>query len=248
MRILTLLLASWPAWAGLVTISETLKDPDGATYSGRIIVTLSSPARAQPLRNSDGQSLTGFQRTLTVTAGVVSVELEANDTITPSGTSYAARFIPGSGAREWTETWVVPTSGSALKVHEVRATTIPTPTVMVTPAQITGGSATSGQALVWNGSAWAPATVGGGTVYTASASIDVAPVYDGTCVLDSTAVTVTGAALGGRPSIGSSFQPPEGVTLVAKVTGPNSMRIEICNWSGSTYDPSSATYYFGIAQ
>jgi hypothetical protein len=89
---------------------------------------------------------------------------------------------------------------------------------------------------------------GGGTVYTATAVIDLVPVPDGTCVLDSTAVTVTGAALGGRPTIGASFQPPEGVQLIAKVTGPNSMKVEICNHSGGSYNATSATYYFGVAQ
>lgn len=84
--------------------------------------------------------------------------------------------------------------------------------------------------------------------YRASAVIDVAAVPDGTCKLDTTAVTVTGAALGGRPTVGASYQPPEGVSMIAKVTGPNSMKIEICNWSGASYDPASATYFFGVTQ
>lgn len=102
-----------------------------------------------------------------------------------------------------------------------------------------------------NGTTWAPLGDGqpsGGTTYTATAVIDVASVPDGSCVLDTTAVTVTGAALGGRPTLGASYQPPEGIKIEAKVTGPNSMKLEICNHSGATYNPASATYYFGTAQ
>lgn len=97
-------------------------------------------------------------------------------------------------------------------------------------------------------SSWVLLAGAAGITYTATATIDIAAVPDGTCRLDSTAVTVTGAALGGRPTIGASFQPPEGIHLSVKVTGPNSMKVEICNWSGASYDPASATYYFGVTQ
>jgi hypothetical protein len=99
------------------------------------------------------------------------------------------------------------------------------------------------------GSAWVPAgdgsTAGSGDL-TATAVIDVIAVPDGTCVLDTTAVTVTGAALGGRPTVGASFQPPEGISISVKVTGPNSVKLEVCNHSGASYNPASATYYFGV--
>ena len=110
------------------------------------------------------------------------------------------------------------------------------------------------QLWVCNGSAFvksfdsAPGGGGGSSDLTAEAVIDIAPVPDGACVLDSTAVTVTGAALGGRPTIGVSFALPAGVTLTAKVIGPNSMKVEVCNWSGATFDPASATYYLGVTQ
>lgn len=79
-----------------------------------------------------------------------------------------------------------------------------------------------------------------------TAVIDLVAVPDGACVLDSTAVTLSGAALGGRTIVGSSVALPEGVDLFAKVTGPNTVKIEICNQSGATYDAASATYHFGV--
>jgi hypothetical protein len=182
---------------------------------------------------------------VTVTNGAFSTTLEANDAITPAGTSYGVRFVPSTGA-VWLETWVVPTSGVAIKVSAIRSNETPSPTVTFSPGQLSSAGAASGQALVWNGSSWQPASVG--ITYSASATIDLVAVPDGSCVLDSTAVTVSSAALGQRPTIGSSFMPPAGVQLHAKITGPNSMRVEICNHTGATYDAASAIYYFGATQ
>lgn len=252
MKKLLLLFAAIAAYGQTASISDTLTSSvGGAAWTGRITVALNAPGSAQPLY-SGTTSLAGWQYVLCVgvtgadcsaetAAGSIALTLYTNSAITPSGTSYAARYQPTKGAA-WAETWVV--SSGNTKLYQIRATTVPTPTTTVIASQIAGSGATSGQALVWNGSAWAPATVG--TVYTASAVIDAVAVPDGTCVLDSTAVTVTGAAHGGRPTLGSSYQPPEGVHVIAKVTGPNTMKVEICNVSGASYNPASATYYFGV--
>lgn len=85
-------------------------------------------------------------------------------------------------------------------------------------------------------------------VYIGSATFDIAPVVDGNCVLHPTPVTVTGASLGGRTTIGMTYVPPEGITITAKVSGANTVKVEACNWSGTTYDPPSATYYLGVTQ
>jgi hypothetical protein len=59
--------------------------------------------------------------------------LVCTDSITPSGTSYNARFIPTQGA-PWTETWT-PATGTTT-VRAMRATTVPTPTATFQPGQI----------------------------------------------------------------------------------------------------------------
>jgi hypothetical protein len=216
-------------------------------FGGSITVALNSPATAQPLYNSDGRTLTGFASRVTVTGGALTLSLEANDLITPAGTSYTARFQPDAttGGAAWSETWIVPTSGSPVKVHVLRSTTTPIPALLWSPSQLSSGGASNGQVLAWNGSSWTPINNSSGAAYTASAVIDAGEVPDGSCLLDGTAVTVTGAALGSRPTLGSSIQPPQGVTVIAKVTGPNSMKLETCNFSGGSYNPASATYYFG---
>lgn len=235
--LLSLAILGVTAHAGLVAIADVIKNANGTNYTGIIYVTLSNPG------SSPGGSITMARLRLVVIAGVVSCNLEANDAITPPGTSYNAKYEPRSGPG-WTESWLVPTSVSPLTVAQIRINSIPTATLTVQPSQITQAGATTGQALAWNGSSWAPISLA--TAYMGSALIDVVAVPDGACVLDSTAVTVTGAALGGKPTLGSSFQPPEGVHLFAKVTGPNSMKIEVCNLSGANFNPSSATYYFGV--
>lgn len=126
-------------------------------------------------------------------------------------------------------------------------------TIYITDAATSASCVIGGGSVVLlcrdTGSTYLPAGDGGGvgsTTYTASAVIDVIAVPDGACVLDTTAVTVTGAALGGRPTLGSSIAWPEGIKIEAKVTGPNTMKLEICNHSGANYNPASATYYFGV--
>jgi hypothetical protein len=242
------LLFSLPTFAALTTITDTLYTPAGTLFSGTVSLSLNSPASAQPLYNSSGRTLTGFTASVSVTSGAFSYQLEANDAITPSGTSYTARYSPSSstGGGGWSETWVVPTSSGAVKVYPLRSTTVPVPSVMISPAQLTSGGATAGDGLVWNGSSWQPASIGAALL--GQATLDIGSVPDGACVLHSTAITVTGAALGNRPTVGSSVAWPEGVDMRPKITGPNSVKIEICNNSGASYDPPSATYYLGVIQ
>jgi hypothetical protein len=138
-----------------VTITDTIKTPMGGNWSGTVQVTLNNPATAQPLY-AGSETLSGWSQTVTVTNGAFSISLYANDAITPTGTSYTARYTPTSGS-SWSETWVCPTG--ATTIRELRSTTVPTPRTMFTPSQITQASATLGQALRWNGSTWAPAAV-----------------------------------------------------------------------------------------
>ncbi len=147
--------------AAPVTISDTISTPMGGKFSGRVIVSLAGQT-SQPLYNSDGVTLSGWVQTYQVTEGVFSATLESNAAITPAGTSYRAQFLPSNGGQPWSEVWYVPSSATALKVAAIRAATVPTPTVMVQPSQITQAAATTGQCLKWSGTAWVPGTCGGG--------------------------------------------------------------------------------------
>jgi hypothetical protein len=75
------------------------------------------------------------------------VDLEPNSTATPAGTSYYVVYRPTSGLA-WSERWVVTVRATPLKVSEVRV-------------------ATTGQALLWSGSVWAPGAVPGASAVNA---------------------------------------------------------------------------------
>lgn len=157
----TLLLFAGLAIAGPVTISDTMTTPQGGLFNGRVIVSL-EPSTARPLYNSSGVTLVAWEQSYTVTSGVFSATLEANDTITPSGTYYRVLMIPSNGGKRLTDVWVVPTSGTALKIGAIRSASGLTPDTMIAPSQITAGGATNGQVLTYNGTSWGPATPSGG--------------------------------------------------------------------------------------
>ena len=130
--------------AQTVSLSDNLTNAvGGGSFTGRVTVTLNSPGNASPLYYST-TSLTGWQAvyclgvtgadcTTTTAAGTFAATLYANSTITPAGTSYAARFQPTKGS-PWSETWVVTPSTTTLR--QVRSTTVPSPTVTFQPSQL----------------------------------------------------------------------------------------------------------------
>lgn len=161
--------ATLAALAQTASISDTLTAAaGGGAWTGKITVTLNNPAGAQPLY-SGTTSLAGWSRTLCLgvtggdcsaelDAGEVTITLYANDSITPAGTSYSARFVPTRGAG-WSETWTVEAADT--KLYQIRSTTVPTPTTTFQAGQITlaagrllygssTGVGTSSAALTYN--------------------------------------------------------------------------------------------------
>ena len=118
----------------------------GVLFAGRM--TIDSPA----MTTGDGRTVQRWQRTYTITAGGISVDLEPNSTATPAGTSYYVVYRPTSGLA-WSERWVVTVSASPLKVSEVRVATAPVPTVMFQPSQISSIGAAKGDLLGF-GTSW----------------------------------------------------------------------------------------------
>lgn len=168
LAILFLVAAAVTAQTALISDTLTAAAGGGA-WTGRITVALNNPGAAQPLY-SGTTSLAGWTRTLCLgvtgsdcsaelAPGQVMITLYANIGITPAGTSYSARFTPTRGTA-WAETWIA-TTGST-KLYQIRSNSVPSPAVMFSPSQLSGGGATNGQCLAWNGSAWVPGTCGGG--------------------------------------------------------------------------------------
>jgi hypothetical protein len=178
-----LFLSALAAYGQTVSLSDTLTNAvGGGSYTGRVTVTLNAPGNASPLYYST-TSLTGWQAvycigvtgadcTTTTSAGTFAATLYANSTITPAGTSYSARFQPAKGAA-WSEVWTVEAADT--KLYQVRSTTVPSPTVMFQPSQLTAGGASNGSCLVFDGTVWEPAACasggGSGTVTSVAATV-----------------------------------------------------------------------------
>lgn len=211
-RIALCLSACVGLFAQSTTISDTLTNSvGGSSYTGRIVVTLNPPSSAQPLYYST-TSLSGWQYTIcigvtgsdcstTTAAGTVTISLYANSTIIPAGSSYSARYSPAKGS-PWVETWLV--TPSTTKLYQVRSTTVPTPTTMFSVGQITGGSASNGNCLVYSSSslAWAPAACaaggGSGTVTSVAATVPSILALSGSPITTSGTLAITLATQSAR--------------------------------------------------
>jgi hypothetical protein len=110
-------------------------------FEGR--VTISGPA----MTTFEGKMISRWTRDFQISGGQFQVELEPNDTAVPSGTSYYVVYRPKSGMA-WSEYWVVPTSGTPLKIAGVRVSQPPAPQMTIQPSQILAGGASDGQTLV----------------------------------------------------------------------------------------------------
>ena len=158
MKKLCILLVLFLFLAGTARAATQIQDTaytgiGGATFNGKVLIN------APDMTTADGRTVVRWQQEFTITNGVIAVNLEPNDTAVPSGTSYVVRFTPRSGA-SWAERWLVPTSGSPLKVNQVRISTTPTPALTIQPSQVLSGGAASGQCLSWSGSSWIPGPCG----------------------------------------------------------------------------------------
>lgn len=223
------------AWGQLQSISDTAVTAiSGGLYTGRIIVTLNSPSSASPLYYGT-TSLTGWQATycigvtgsdcsVTSVAGTLTASLYANSTIVPTGTSYSARYQPARGA-QYTHTWLVPVSGSALKIYQLGSSTTPTPNSTVSEAAI----ALSAGAIIY-GSA-------------AGVGAELAPGTNGYCLTMSGGYPVWAACSGGGGGSGlltlngltadpQTFTSPDDTNLVLTIVSSGSNHAFTMSWAG----------------
>ncbi len=139
-HILTLLVFAAVALAEPVQITDTIKTPfTGVLFSGTI--TIMGPK----MTTAAGDTVAQWQAEYPVANGLFSAQLQPNDTALPPGTSYSVRYVPDktkSRVSAWSETWVVPSSATPLKINQVRvlAPTSPHPTVMFADAETPDGA------------------------------------------------------------------------------------------------------------
>jgi len=196
--ILTLVLCGLAAAQALTTISDPAVSigVGGTRFSGRACITA-------PRMTYGGVTYVPKPPVcIPVTGGIFpATTLVPNDAALPAGTSYQVQYLPTSGTTVlFSETWVVPSSATALKIGDVRSAVVPSPTVMFTAPQITlplggliyGSAAGVGAALAGNITATQKFLCQTGT-----GSVSAAPAW---CPAPSSATTVNGVAFPSGPS------------------------------------------------
>lgn len=129
-------------------ITDTLYDHAGNLLNGTVIVT--NPSE---FTSADGFVIAkGTILTLFVRNGALSVAVVPTTGSTPSGVSYSVTyFVSGT---KYTETWVVPSSGSPVNLASIRVLTPPVPTILIGMAQVTPPPNCSGLFPKWTGTQW----------------------------------------------------------------------------------------------
>jgi lysophospholipase L1-like esterase len=112
-------------------ISDTIKTPAGDLWSGKIVVDCPNG------EDASGNTIKRTPKTYNVAAGVFSATLDPGDAGAPTGRSCTATYYPSAG-RSWSETWLVPTSASPVKISAVQTGTPPPVSVMILQSQVTG--------------------------------------------------------------------------------------------------------------
>lgn len=140
------------------TVADTLRLPDVSNITGTVYIRLSHPCEA-----GDGSRIySGYPGSAAVTAGAFTVDLVPNDNCADvagnHSTAYKVQYDvrDANGVKQPTEneTWVVPTSGSAVTISDVVTTTWTAPVNYLNLGRL-GNYSTKGGMLASNGSAWA---------------------------------------------------------------------------------------------
>ena len=231
-------MASAPLFAQTTTVTQAVTGPDGNPGNGTVSFRVTAACVS-------GSNYVGAQTTFTTfLAGAFSFGLVPNDTCVPAGTSYIVGWnvctavagatlatpCPAGRGTSWTETWVVPTSGSPVTVGSVRSATTPLPTYVVQWQQLSQNGATPGQAPVWNGASWQPgaiAGVAGPAGPTGAASTVAGPVGP-----TGAASTVAGPA-GAASTVAGPVGPTGAASTVAGPVGPTGAASTVAGPSGS---------------
>ena len=115
----------------LTRVQDTLYNANGGTVEGTVTI------QWRAFTASDGSTVAGNSLNVRIVQGVLTVDLTPNEEATPSGTSYQVTYLLDSGTR-YTETWVVPQSGSAVGVSQIRVNPPPAAGSVIAQSQVNG--------------------------------------------------------------------------------------------------------------
>lgn len=129
------------------TIQDTLTYADGSLANGRLVVTW----KPFTVNNSN---VGGGELEYEIVDGNVTVTLYSNANAQPLGSYYTAKYELENGA-VYNEYWIIP-SLQTVTLGQVRVSFPPTPSVMISPLQLTSLNGQPGMFLMWDGTHWVP--------------------------------------------------------------------------------------------
>jgi hypothetical protein len=132
----------------MTTIQDTVYYADGSLANGRLVISW------QPFTVS-GVSFVGGQVETDIVAGQLSVSLQANAYAQPLGSYYTAKYELENGAVQL-EYWIIPNVVTAT-LGQVRVSFPPSPSVIISPLQLSSLGGQPGMFLEWDGTKWIPA-------------------------------------------------------------------------------------------
>ena len=137
--LLVMLAASLWGQDSLTTISDVVHDGSGAGVTGTCTYT----AATGRFLGAALDQIVGEPVVVPITAGIFFAKLVPTDTALPVGQYYQ---VVCAGNRGWKLTgyWLVPTSGSPLRLKDIWASTAPSPGILIPPPQISALGLTSG--------------------------------------------------------------------------------------------------------
>ncbi len=136
------------------TVTGPVLVPFGSeTFTGTIVIT--SPNQL----TWNGDTYVGWKKSIEVTNGDFSRVLIPNVGAQPTGTSYMVVYS-GQG-KVFTEFWVVPNSGTPVKISSIRVATAPLPSMVVQLSQL-ALAGVSGDCLKRSSNGWTTGVCGGG--------------------------------------------------------------------------------------
>jgi hypothetical protein len=131
----------------MTNIQDTLTYADGSPASGRLVVAW------KPFVVSN-VSVAGGELEFWIIDGHVALSLYSNANALPVGSYYSAKFELENGA-VYVEQWIVPNVPTAT-LGQVRVSFPPSPSVIISPLQLSSLNAQPGMFLMWDGSKWVP--------------------------------------------------------------------------------------------
>jgi hypothetical protein len=134
----------------MTTIQDIVTYFDGSIATGRIVVTW------PPFQYGGVTVAAGQQAYPIAPDGSVVITCYPSVGALPPGTYYTATYELDKGAA-YDEYWLVPSTPTTT-IGAIRASVPVSPSVMISPQQLSGGGAQTGQVLGWNGSSWVPMT------------------------------------------------------------------------------------------